>query len=187
MTRIVNRGWMPRVGVPVLVACGLISLAAVSNPLRAQEKAKTEAKEQKKPEAKEQKKPEAKEQKKPEAKEQKKPEAKPQAKDEKKPAAKAAAAPAAPPADDPAKLKQQVAALEKEVAALKLKVATLELEKLGAIVTVDKTKDGKEMATVNILKKWSGDKDALNLLKNVPNLQVVTVDNGQVNDAAVAP
>ena len=73
------------------------------------------------------------------------------------------------------------------MAALKLKVATLELEKLGAIVTVDKTKDGKEIATVNILKKWSGDKDALNLLKNVPNLQVVYVDNGQVNDAAVAP
>ena len=63
--------------------------------------------------------------------------------------------------DDPAKLKEQVAALEKEVAALKLKIATLELEKLGAIVTVDKTKDGKETATVNILKKWSGDKDAL--------------------------
>ena len=72
-------------------------------------------------------------------------------------------------------------------AALKLKIATLELEKLGAIVTVDKAKDGKETATVNILKKWSGDKDALNLLKNVPNLQVVYVDNGQVNDAAVAP
>ena len=115
------------------------------------------------------------------------PATKPQAKDEKKPETKPAAVPAPPPADDPAKLKQQVAALEKEVAALKLKVAMLDLEKLGAIVTVDKTKDGKEIATVNILKKWSGDKDSLNLLKNVPNLQVVNVDNGQVNDAAVAP
>ncbi len=73
------------------------------------------------------------------------------------------------------------------MAALKLKIVMLELEKLGGIVTVDKTKDGKEIATVNILKKWSGDKDALNLLKNVPNLQVVYVDNSQVNDAAVAP
>ena len=55
------------------------------------------------------------------------------------------------------------------------------------MVTIDKAKDGKETATVNILKKWSGDKDALQLLKNVPNLQVVYIDNGQVNDAAVAP
>ena len=55
------------------------------------------------------------------------------------------------------------------------------------MVTVDKAKDGKETATVNILKKWSGDKDAFKLLKNVPNLQVVYIDNGQVNDAAVAP
>ena len=77
--------------------------------------------------------------------------------------------------------------MEKEVAGLKLKVATLELEKLGAMVSVDKAKDGKETATVNILKKWSGDKDAFQLLKNVPNLQVVYIDNGQVNDAAVAP
>ena len=91
-----------------------------------------------------------------------------------------------PNPNDPAKLKEQIAALQKEVAALKLKVATLELEKLGAMVTVDKAKDGKETATVNILKKWSGDKDALQLLKNVPNLQVVYIDNGQVNDAAVA-
>jgi len=56
------------------------------------------------------------------------------------------------------------------VAQLKLKVATLELEKLGARVNVDKGKDGKEIATVNILKKWAGDKDAMQLLKNVPNL-----------------
>ena len=100
----------------------------------------------------------------------------------------AATPPAAQPnPNDPAKLKEQIAALQKEVAGLKLKVVTLELEKLGAMVSVDKAKDGKETATVNILKKWSGDKDALQLLKNVPNLQVVYIDNGQVNDAAVAP
>ena len=55
------------------------------------------------------------------------------------------------------------------------------------MVSVDKAKDGKETATVNILKKWSGDKDALGLLKNVPNLQVVYIDNGQINDVAVTP
>ena len=73
------------------------------------------------------------------------------------------------------------------MATLKLKVATLELEKLGASVSVDKGKDGKEIATVNILKKWAGDKDAMQLLKNVPNLQVVYIDSSQVNDAALAP
>ena len=72
--------------------------------------------------------------------------------------------------------------MQKEVATLKLKVATLELEKLGATVTVERVKDGGETATVSILKKWSGDKDALKLLKNVPNLRVVYIDNGQVND-----
>ena len=80
-----------------------------------------------------------------------------------------------------------MAELEKEVAGLKLKIVTLELEKQGAMVTVDKAKDGKETATVNILKKWSGDKDSLQILKSVPNLQVVYIDNGQVNDAAIAP
>ena len=50
--------------------------------------------------------------------------------------------------------------LQAEVAALKLKVATLDLEKASAMVSVDKAKDGKQTATVNILKKWSGDKDA---------------------------
>ena len=83
-------------------------------------------------------------------------------------------------------MKEQIVGLQKEVATLKLKVTTLELEKLGAIVTVDKAKDGKETATVNILKKWSGDKDALQLLKKVSNLQVVYIDNVQVN-IAVAP
>ncbi len=113
---------------------------------------------------------------------------KPETKDQKRANAKPApVSPAQQHTADPAKLKEQIARLQMEVAALKLKVAMLELEKLGAIVTVDKAKDGKEMATVNILKKWSGDKDALKLLKNVPNLQVVDIDNGQVNDAAVAP
>ena len=51
--------------------------------------------------------------------------------------------------------------LEQEVAQLKLKVASLELEKLGATVNIDKGKDGKDIATVNILKKWSGGKNAL--------------------------
>ena len=89
--------------------------------------------------------------------------------------------------DDPGKLKAQLTVLQQEVAQLKLKVATLELEKLGASVNVDKGKDGKEIATVNILKKWAGDKDAMQLLKNVPNLQVVYIDSNQVNDAALAP
>jgi len=91
------------------------------------------------------------------------------------------------PADDPAKLKAQIAVLQQEVVQLKLKVATLELEKLGASVNVDKGKDGKEIATVSILKKWAGDKDAMQLLKNVPNLQVVYIDSNQVNDAALGP
>ena len=127
-----------------------------------------------------------------EAKDEKKTEVKSTPKDEKDKTIEAkpsllAPAPAQPNPEDPAKLKEQVGALQKEVVTLKLKVATLELEKLGAIVTVDKAKDGKETATVNILKKWSGDKDALQLLTKVPNLQVVYIDNAQVNDVAVGP
>ncbi len=95
--------------------------------------------------------------------------------------------PAQTPAADPVKLKAQVTALQQEVAQLKLKVVTLELEKLGASVNFDKGKDGKEITTVNILKKWTGDKDAMQLLKNVPNLQVVYIDSNQVTDAALAP
>ncbi len=110
---------------------------------------------------------------------QQKAEAKPQ---EKK--AEAKPQPTQTPADDPGKLKAQLTALQQEVAQLKLKVATLELKKLGASVNVDKGKDGKEIATVNILKKWAGDKDTMQLLKNVPNLQVVyIIDSNQVNDA----
>ncbi len=108
-----------------------------------------------------------------------------EAKQEKKAEAKPQAASAG--TDDPAKLKAQLVTLQQEVAQLKLKVATLELEKLGASVNVDKGKDGKEVATVNILQKWTGDKDAMQLLKNVPNLQVVYIDSKQVNDAALAP
>ena len=91
------------------------------------------------------------------------------------------------PTDDPAKLKAQLSALQQEVAQLKLKVATLELEKLGASVDIGKGKDGKDIATVNILQKWAGDKDSMQLLKNVPNLQVVYIDSKQVNDAALIP
>jgi len=79
---------------------------------------------------------------------QQKAEAKPQ---EKK--AEAKPQPTQTPADDPGKLKAQLTALQQEVA--QLKVATLELEKLGASVNVDKGKDGKEIATVNILGQWS--------------------------------
>jgi hypothetical protein len=93
----------------------------------------------------------------------------------------------APPPEDPAKLKEEIGTLRKQVATLELKVVTLELEKLGAIVIVDKAKDGKETVTVNILKKWSGDKDGLQLLKKVPKLQVVYIDNAAVSDASVAP
>jgi len=81
---------------------------------------------------------------------QQKAEAKPQ---EKK--AEAKPQPTQTPADDPGKLKAQLTALQQEAAQLKLKVATLELEKRGASVNVDKGKDGKEIATVNILGQWS--------------------------------
>ena len=115
---------------------------------------------------------------------QQKAEAKPKPQEKK---AEAKPQPAQTPGDDPVKLKAQLTALQQEVAQLKLKVATLELEKLGASVDVDKGKDGKEIATVNILQKWAGEKDAMQLLKNVPNLQVVYIDSKQVNDAALAP
>ncbi len=199
MTQDLDHYWTPRATLALLVTAGMLALSAAPNSTNAQEKPKSEAKDQKKseptPQPKDQKKSEStpqpkdqqKAESKPQAKDEKKAESKPQVKAEKKAESKPAQAPPTPPAADPAKLKEQVAALEKDVAALKLKVATLELEKLGALVTIDKTKDGKETATVNILKKWSGDKDALLLLKNVPNLQVVYIDNGQVNDAAVVP
>ena len=188
-----DRFWTPRLPITLLLAAGILGTLSIPT-VKAQDKPKADgpaqkkvdAKDPKKADAKDQKKTDAKDQKKADAKDQKKADAKPQPADEKEGRGQAApAAGAAAPADDPAKLKAQVAALEKEVAALKLKVATLELEKLGAMVSVDKAKDGKETATVNILKKWSGDKDAFQLLKNVPNLQVVYIDNGQVNDAAV--
>ncbi len=89
--------------------------------------------------------------------------------------------------DETPKLKAQIAALQIEIAALKLRITTLDLEKLGAIVGIDKTKDGKEVITVNILKKWSGEKDALQLLKNIPNVQIIYIDNGQVNDSTITP
>jgi hypothetical protein len=143
---------------------GILVLAVIPSSIKAQEKPK------------------------PEANDQKKTDAKATPKDEKKVESKPTPpVQAQPNPDDPAKLKEQITGLQKEVTALKLKVVTLELEKLGAILTVDKAKDGKETATVNILKKWSGDKDALQLLKRVPNLQVVYIDNAQVNDMAVAP
>ena len=182
-----DRGWMPGPAC-LLVTGGMLALAAVPASINAQEKPK--AKTEKKPRPSQKKKPrrrpprprreESRGQ--DQSRSQDREEGRGQAEDRSQP-------PAAPPPNpnDPAKLKDQITALEKEVATLKLKVVTLELEKLGAMVTVDKAKDGKETATVNILKKWSGDKDALQLLKNVPNLQVVYIDNGQVNDAAVAP
>jgi hypothetical protein len=148
----------------LLVMGGMLSLATLTGFAKAQDKPKSDAKDEKKTKA------------------------KPTPKDEKKVESKPTVpAQAQPNPDDPAKLKEQIAGLRKEVATLKLKVTTLELEKLGAIVMVDKAKDGKETATVNILKKWSGDKDALQLLKKVPNLEVVYIDNAQVNDVAVAP
>lgn len=91
------------------------------------------------------------------------------------------------PADDPAKLKEQIAALQKEVNELKQKLVSADLEKLGASMTVDKAKDGAEIATVNVLKTWSGDQNGLEILKTVPNLQVVYIDNEKVADAALAP
>jgi Leucine-rich repeat (LRR) protein len=113
---------------------------------------------------------------------------KPAAQDAKKPAAqeaKKAAAPA-PPADDPAKLKATITALQKEVADLKLKLAAGELEKIGAYVTTDKPKEGGEVVTVSIMRLWNGDKDGLGKIKDLPNVQVVYVDNTQFNDAALA-
>ena len=206
MSRTESHTILPRLAIALLVTGGLLTLSALPRPVTAQEKKaeakKAEAKPQeKKAEAKPQeKKTDAKPaEKKADAKPaEKKAEAKPageegrrQARRRRRPRpsrAEESRPPApAPAADDPAKLKAQVTALQQEVAQLKLKVATLELEKLGASVSVDKGKDGKEIATVNILKKWAGDKDAMQLLKNVPNLQVVYIDNNQVNDAALAP
>ena len=117
-------------------------------------------------------------------------------KDEKKdkPAAPApAATPAPAPSDEVAKLKASLATLEKENAALKAEVAGFKLkmlaadfEKIGARVTTEKPKEGPEVTTVNILKLYNGDKDSLAKLKDLPNLQVIYVDNGQFNDAGVA-
>ena len=107
---------------------------------------------------------------------------------EAKPApAPAAAKPAAPaaPADDPAKLKAQIGALEQEVTQLKLKVASLELEKLGATVNIDKAKGRqghRHRQHPQEMVRWQGRAE---LLKNVPNLQVVYIDNTQVDDAAL--
>ena len=157
MTRIESRGIFSRTARGLLMIGAILTLAASPRSTIAQQKADTKPQE-------------------------KKAEAKPQ---EKK--AEAKPEPTQTPADDPAKLKAQLRALQQEVAHLKLKVAMLEIEKLGASVNVDKGKDGKEIATVNILKKWTGDKDAMQLLKNVPNLQVVYIDSNQVNDAALAP
>ena len=90
------------------------------------------------------------------------------------------------PEDDPAKLKATIAALQKEVADLKLKITLGDLEKIGAKVTTEKPKEGPEVTTVNILRVWSGDKDSLAKLKDLPNVQVVYVDSGGFNDASVA-
>ena len=87
--------------------------------------------------------------------------------------------------DDPAKLKASIAVLQGEATKSKLKVSTLELEKLGARVSIDKPKEGPEITTVNILRVWSGDKDGLARLKELPNVQVVYVDNSTFNDASV--
>ena len=182
MTRTESRAILSRSAIVLMVSAGVLTLSALSSPAAPEQKPDAKAKEKKA----ETKPPEKKA-------DEKKAETKPQ---EKKAEAKAAGEEGrgqartdsrSAPADDPAKLKAQVTALQQEVAQLKLKVATLELEKLGASVSVDKGKDGKEIATVNILKKWAGDKDAMQLLKNVPNLQVVYIDNNQVNDAAIAP
>lgn len=100
---------------------------------------------------------------------------------------RAARAQEAAPADDPAKLKEQIAALQKEVNELKMKLVAADLEKVGASLTVDKTKEGADIATVNILKTWAGDQAGLEVLKTVPNLQVVYIDNEKVADAALAP
>ena len=204
MIRNHDRGWMPRATVPLLMAVGLLSLATVSSRFErpgksqgrgqgSEEAGWPRTRRSPRPRTRRSRRPRTRRSPRPRT--QKKPEAKPQAKDEKKPAAKPEAKPAAarrqlrrprPPTIRPSSSSRSRHSRRKWPRS-KLKVATLELEKLGAIVSVDKAKDGKETATVNILKKWSGDKDALNLLKNVPNLQVVYVDNGQVNDAAVAP
>lgn len=90
------------------------------------------------------------------------------------------------PEDDPAKLKATIAALQKEVADLKLKITLGDLEKIGAKVTTEKPKEGPEVTTVNILRVWSGDKDSIAKFKELPNVQVVYVDNATFNDASVA-
>lgn len=121
MTHNFTRGAVPRTILALLIAGGVLGWASVLGSINPQDKAKTE---EKKTVAKSQ------------AKDEKKADAKVQPNSEKKaeskPAATPAPAPAQPNPNDPAKLKEQIAALQKEVAGLKLKVATLELEKLGA-------------------------------------------------------
>ena len=90
------------------------------------------------------------------------------------------------PDDDPAALKATIAALQKEVADLKLKLSLGELEKVGAKVSTEKPKEGPEFTTVNILRGWLGDKESLDKLKELPNVQTVYVDSEQFNDEAVA-
>jgi hypothetical protein len=175
-----SHGRIPRSILVLGVMAGLATAICTCSPLNAQEKAKAAVQVEKKLEHK------------PEPKKPKKPDAIPtsgrlQPKEQQKAATNPAVVESRGDAPDPAKLKDQITQLQKEVASLKLKVATLELEKLGAMVTIDKVKDGKETATVNVLKKWSGDKDAFQLLKNLPNLQVVYIDNGQVSDASLGP
>jgi hypothetical protein len=90
-------------------------------------------------------------------------------------------------ANNVAKLKTQISGLQQEITQLKLKVTALELEKVGASVRLDKGKDGKEIATVNILNKWTGGKETLQLLKNVPNIQSIYIDSSQVKDTEIIP
>ena len=139
---------MPWARFALLVIGGIIISGVLTDCINAQDKTKLDPKDQRPPGTKSQ------------SKSEKKADANAQSKLEKKADAKptpvAAISQSQPILNDAGKLKEQIAALQKEVARLKLKVATLELEKLGAMVSVDKAKDGKETATVNILEKVVG-------------------------------
>jgi Leucine-rich repeat (LRR) protein len=160
MYRVIH-GWLTRRAHIAFVIASVLGLLGVVGSINAQEKAKSSGKDQKQDGG------------------------KAASKAEQKPAPNGVLSMPLTDHAELAKLKQQIAALQSEVVSLKAKVTTLELEKLGAMVTIDKAKDGKETATVNILKKWAGEKESLELLRQIPNLQVVYIDSGHVNDAAV--
>ena len=101
--------------------------------------------------------------------------------DDEKPAEEA---PAEPSPDDPEALKAKVAEQAERIAELELKVATMELEKVGAYIAVEGPEDGPKTTRLTLPKLWSGDPEALDALKALPELTVVYIDNESFDDQA---